>query len=48
MIFRIPVNSFYAVMLPSGEKFLVVAPEHGEQSTLHTVVLNWPALLDRK
>jgi serine/threonine protein kinase/Tol biopolymer transport system component len=46
-LLRLPLNTFWVAMHPSGDKFLVTSPSIGGTPEAHTVVMNWTRLLDR-
>ena len=47
VLMRLPFNTFWVSMDPSGQKFLVTGPDMGELPPAHSVVMNFSHLLGR-
>ena len=45
-LFTAPANTIWLAMLPTGERFLLTGPA-SEVPPVHSIVLNWPALIER-
>ena len=45
-VVRLPFNTFWVSMDPSGQKFLVTGPDTGDLPSAHSVVMNWTRLLN--